>query len=588
MKILVLHNNNIPLFLRFKEHFEYKCYIVEAKVLTYSSSTGEDFDSFISNSLSFLKDSNYEAIILPYTFCNENYQEYTGLRVAAHIRLTSAWKKITTPLIFVGPDSFDDIIKLSDFGNILNSYAVYQTSHNSEDKLFEVINDVISDCKDNIIYGEDDDYLGSTKYRDFLRSFNISAPANYSTHHSIANEWAIMRWIEMFTWKEEVPQIENKSILDMLYFKLLQAKAGNREQFTKSWKKNNPIDPLIRNIEGKKILYIDDEGTKGWNSLLKTIFGNSGAEFCSFSFPNIMSKDGLINSVKLYIDANKADCYLIDLRLHDDDFGPSVKPEDFSGIKIAKYIKEKNKGNQIIMFTASNKTWNYEEAINNIGITGYAIKESPEYKYTRRESYKNFCHFSDLIRYAVKRSYISEYVCFLESIKSKVEAEQWNTLENYVDMILMDENKTIKVNILNIIVFLESYLDKKYSLEASTLVKKEDYKTVVCSYNPENIVIGKYLKYVHYFDKPTSITSEEMHPDILKEAESGGKLTILLVALRYKYRFTEEYCNKILELKRVRNQSVAHEGSEISLSPKVLRDVFENVILQILKEDCSN
>jgi CheY-like chemotaxis protein len=587
MKILVLHNNNLPFFLRSAEHHVINDYEVESKIVKYDSNIIEKvFDSFISEQLSFLKDSDYDAIILPYTFCNENYQEYTGLRVAAHIRLTPAWHKVTTPLIFVGPDSSDDILNLSEIGNIINSFAVYQTSQNSKDELLKVIDDAIKDSKKYEI--NEDGYLETTKYRNFVRTLNIDAPANYSTHHSIANEWAIIRWIDMFSWKDQIPQIENKSILDMLYFKLLQAKAGSREQFTSSWKKKNQIEPLIRNIKGKKILYIDDEGTKGWNNLLESIFENSGAEFLSFSFPQNVSKNELIEAIELYIDSNDADCYLVDLRLHDDDFGGSVKPEDFTGIKIAKYIKTKNKGNQIIMFTASNKIWNYEEAINNIGILGYAIKESPEYNYTRKESYKNFCHFSDLIKNAVSHSYISEYVSFLESVKHKVEPEQWNTLDNYVDMILMDENRTIKVNILNIMVFLESYLDKRYHLEASKMVKKEDLQTEVCSYNPMNIVISKNMEYVHYYGKPTSTTTEEMHPDIKKEAEHGGKLTILLVALRYKYRISEDYCNKVLKLKKVRNQSVTHEGSEISLTSKDLKDVFDNVVLPILREDYPN
>ena len=235
MKILVLHNNNLPFFLRSAEHHVINDYEVESKIVKYDSNIIEKvFDSFISEQLSFLKDSDYDAIILPYTFCNENYQEYTGLRVAAHIRLTPAWHKVTTPLIFVGPDSSDDILNLSEIGNIINSFAVYQTSQNSKDELLKVIDDAIKDSKKYEI--NEDGYLETTKYRNFVRTLNIDAPANYSTHHSIANEWAIIRWIDMFSWKDQIPQIENKSILDMLYFKLLQAKAGSREQFTSSWK----------------------------------------------------------------------------------------------------------------------------------------------------------------------------------------------------------------------------------------------------------------------------------------------------------------------------------------------------------------
>ena len=69
MKILVLHNNNLPFFLRFAEHHFINDLEVESKIVKYDSNIIEKvFDSFISEQLSFLKDSDYDAIILPYTF----------------------------------------------------------------------------------------------------------------------------------------------------------------------------------------------------------------------------------------------------------------------------------------------------------------------------------------------------------------------------------------------------------------------------------------------------------------------------------------------------------------------------------------
>ena len=269
MKILVLHNNNVPFFLRSADNFVLDGIAVDSKLLKYdSSSQSYDYDDFISDKLCFLKDNDYDLIVIPFTLNLENYLELTGLRMAAHIRLTPSWKKITTPILFVGSDGIETIEKLSKLGSIVHSYHVFLTNTKEEKALIEELRYIVSN------YHSDDDglFLHSGKYKNFLNALNISAPSNYGTHHSIANEWAIIRWIQMFSWNEQEPEIENKSVLNMLYFKYLMAKGGARELFTKNWKRKHPIEPLIRGIKGKKVLYIDDEGEKGWYSLLLSCF----------------------------------------------------------------------------------------------------------------------------------------------------------------------------------------------------------------------------------------------------------------------------------------------------------------------------
>ena len=122
MRILVIHNNNVPFFMREKKEFTLDNILIESTVLKYDSSIYKyDFDTYISEKLAFLKNTSYDIIVLPFTFNRENYMEYTGLHVAAHIRLTPLWKKIATPILFVGPDSKDDILKSSKLYSIINS-----------------------------------------------------------------------------------------------------------------------------------------------------------------------------------------------------------------------------------------------------------------------------------------------------------------------------------------------------------------------------------------------------------------------------------------------------------------------------------
>lgn len=575
MNILVLHNNNVPFFLRSAENFVLDGITVDSKLLKYdSSSQSYDYDGFISEKLYFLKDKDYDLIVIPFTFNLENYLELTGLRVAAHIRLTPSWRKITTPILFVGSDSRETIGKLSKLGSIVNSYHVFLTNTKEEKTLVEEIRTIV----DHYPCDDDDSFLHSGRYKNFLNTLDISAPSNYGTHHSIANEWAITRWIQMFSWNEQEPEIGNKSVLNMLYFKYLMAKEGARELFTKNWKRKHPIEPLIRGVKGKKVLYIDDEGGKGWYSLLNAIFKNSDSELFTYPFENNLSKKDLVVSLKSYIDEHKADCYLIDLRLHDDDFKKDVAPKDFTGILIADYIKKKNIGNQVVMFTASNKSWNYKEAIKVAKVDDYVIKESPEYNYSRFDTYQNFCKFSDVIQNAIKKSYIADYLDIIDSY-SFLKDEHRNPLVNFVEMLALDEERTIRTNILNLSVFIESYVLDHFSttLSETHLTSKDDETNRICQISPKNFTFNGDYSIVTIHDKPQPKHSSYklLNPRI--------NLGVIILALYYYFGFNQEECNLYLAFRKERNKK-AHRGEENNYTLSELRKVFEKLVLKILRK----
>ena len=579
MKALVIHNNNIPFFLRSSETFRIEDISFDTKYLNYGNQPQtKGFDNYVSDELSFMKDKTYDIIILPFTLSETNYLEYTGIRISAHIRLTLSWKKLITPILFVGPDTCDDIIKLSPLGVIINSSHVFLTQSNSQNELIEEIRTIVN----NNPGGDDDEYLESKKYQKMLNSLYINPPANYDTHHSIANEWAMIRWLNMFDWKDNEPEIENKSVFDSLYFKYLIAMVSNqdgrRQMFTKKWKRNNPIIPAIKGVEGKRVVYIDDDGNKGWNNLLKKIFEKSKAEFICYPFNQEETKESLIENIKQFIDNNNADCYLIDLRLHDDDFHEEDNKK-MSGLIVAKYIKQINKGNQIVIFTASNKMWNYETSINNVGAIGYVIKESPEYNYNREESYQNFINFSQLIKKAINKSYLSKYVDLLEQCK-KMNPNSWNALDSFIDLLLLDEVKTIKANVLNLNLFLETYISTKYKLEDGMLIGKHN-SVIYATYNTKNIHLVKDLTYVRFYENCDPPEKDEIYLDDKK----SGYLAIILIALYYHYHINKQNCNLFLKLRDERNHTTAHEGKETSITIDELNKIFDVIISKIIKKD---
>ena len=321
MKILVLHNNNVPLFLRSNEKYELKGDItifnfnegitIHSIILKYESNiSNQTYDDFICDKLSFLKDESYDLIISPYTFSRDNYMEYSGLRVATHIRLTKEWHHLTAPILFLGPDNIDDIVKLSEFGSIMTSYRIFMSEDHEEDEVENKILEIV----ENNQYDSDAEtkYSSSHRYVEMVSKLVIKAPANYATHHSIANEWGVQRWSEMFQYDVN---FKNGDFENQLFYKCLRAKIGEPQRFNDKWRNKNPSFMTFgfKTDERYKIAYIDDEYDKGWYSILSFMFKSEPIDFVAFEdFEEGLDKPELINKIESFIDSCNADCYILE------------------------------------------------------------------------------------------------------------------------------------------------------------------------------------------------------------------------------------------------------------------------------------
>lgn len=577
MNILVINSLSLPFFLDDKSLGRHTLF--HEDILKNSSDT-KDYDVFLCEKLNaiFTSEKNFDLIILPYSLNRDNLMEFSGLRLACHIRLASAYRHQGVPFLFMGPETPEEVNRLDKLGSILFSSRVFKTSENEEAPLLTIINDILS-------FKFEKESLNEDQYRDFLDRVQIEAPSNYGSHHSIANEWAITRWTKMFKWIGKSPEIYKSELSSMLYFNWLLEKesvcSGKRQGFTE---RNAYTASISQMPPQSKVVYIDDEGCKGWNSLLSILFKNSNAELIPYTgFKKGQTKNELIEDIETFIDSTSAKCFLIDLRLHDDDFAKDVDAKTLTGHIIARYIKKQNKGNQIVVFTASNKTWNYQIA-EEIGAVGYALKESPEYNFSREESYENFCHFARLIRKACKRAYISNYV---EELRKY---ETHPLLDNFVDMLLLDEEKTLRANALNLAVFLESYLDGSYQngrfrLDGGKLRLSQEKDQTKCAaqYSTTSILLKKDMEEVKFSEN--RIVPCPAGFQYIKE-EAGGSTSVMLIALHYYYGISEHLCNQVLKLKNDRNKSIAHyHGNDLSISLKEIREIFEKVILVILEKD---
>ncbi len=239
-----------------------------------------------------------------------------------------------------------------------------------------------------------------------LKRLNVSKPASYKTHHSITNEWSIYRWSKYLSIENIAIQ---KDIEEFLYFNYLKA-------IYPESKIDNPKSFLI--AEKGKVLLIDDEVGKGWHTFFKSFLSFSHSvtfDSIGSNFKNL-SKEDIIAQTEAKIKEFDPDVVLLDLRLHDTDF-EDKSPSELTGAKVFEKIKNYNKGIQIVIFSASNKVWNYLPFASD----GVILKESPELSV--RDNYTQECikNMLETLRISLgKGSFLSKLFRDVESIKANL------------------------------------------------------------------------------------------------------------------------------------------------------------------------
>ena len=119
------------------------------------------------------------------------------------------------------------------------------------------------------------------------------------------------------------------------------------------------------------------------------------------------------------IESNNYDLIFLDLRMNGIQEENVISTDEFSGMKILKSIKKKNRGVQVIMFTASNKAWNMK-ALIDAGADGYYIKESPEYAFPLKYSISNTKSFCNNIKKCLERSYLKDIAGKIKAYKKEL------------------------------------------------------------------------------------------------------------------------------------------------------------------------
>ena len=405
----------------------------------------KQIDKYISTDLlEEIKQEEFNMIFIKDNL-SSSYFELYGLIVAYHIRLSSSLSKKVR---------YMPIVIISDFNSkILNQFSPLAKI------LFTKNIFIIQNTKEAIEEFSSKEFKPMTdeEYReDFLDIIELKAPNESS--HDISNEWAIHQWAELLKVESEAIKTNNNKIISMLYFKYLLALNPVETEKVIDYKKTK--------LSGK-VLYIDDEWSKGWNDIFKSYF-TSNIEFKTFekNFKdvNIFS---LNVELKEYVTSYEPDVVLLDLRLVAKDH-TREEIENLTGIKITQMIKEINPAIQVIIFTATNKSRILEKLYEE-KILGYIKKAHPEDKnLTTKDS---FAKLAELVDSGLKKKYLKEI---------------WKIQE---DILKLNISKRVTLEVKSIYEILDTNMDNRFIYAMFAIFKV--IEIIIDDYVEEQYIGGK-------------------------------------------------------------------------------------------------
>lgn len=336
-----------------------------------------------------------------------------SLKIALHIRLSleELKEKSLLPILFVSSSSLDAVIlETTIWSHLFATKGVYFSQ-------FENVENIKAEIQviEGIAQGE-----YKARFLDIIKIM----PDETIGRHSLANIWGAYSMDKAANTNALIDNAGFQKSRTKLYFKYVSAFNFNMLRLGPdklkilgriSLGKANTINAI-----GKKILLIDDEADRGWEIVLRKVFRS--AEFYVIN-EKVKDFDSLSSESKRLIDNNSFDLYLVDLRLNGIQEEKEIHTVDFSGMKVLQKIKSLNEGNQVIIFTASNKVWN-QKTLLEAGADGYYMKESPEYNFSDEFTLQNYEIFRKEVEQAFGLNYLRDVYAISEKCRSFIERER--------------------------------------------------------------------------------------------------------------------------------------------------------------------
>lgn len=365
----------------------------------YAIDDDKDIDDIIISTI----DSNTDTIILDL----DEYAKH-GIQLAFTTRLMCEQlrKAVLARIIGVTEQSIDSFYRYFPYSQILQTEGFAICSIEDLDSC--LANTPLLTC--------------DTFESGFLDRINIKEYATYG-HHSLANEWGLMA-LNRFVSKDTncISEILRKAEKNMFFrysvIKNMDIRDVLEDTFDNEKKDANLI-PKQDKQKGGKYLLIDDKGNEGWKEVLMCCVRD--VEAFDVHDKETASYNAIPQDLRDKLKEGFYDVIFLDLRLMACEENKDLNVMDFSGMKVLQGIKQANPGNQVIIFTASSKSWNLKALIDN-GADEYYLKESPLFHFSKEESKENAKHLVKTIGYCYRRSYLRKSYKLVEGIKEKINA----------------------------------------------------------------------------------------------------------------------------------------------------------------------
>ncbi len=522
-----------------------------------------DLDQIIHTYLIDLSLEEINSFILPISV-NGNFFDFSGLMFAHHVRLTRQIKSCDAKIVFYGVLEIEQLLRLTNWARVILTPNV----------MYINITKLSFDDLKEAIQGHTSERIN---LETFLEKIQINPPDNYKTnHHNADNEFALIQWSKYIASYDYLPDNFKKEFDSQIYLKYLRQKNPLNELAGKTIV-STPIEKQT------KTLLIDDEAIKGWKYFYSSLFNNFSKkiefEDSGIDFKNA-ERSELISMVVSKITEFMPDIILLDLRLHDSDFGEGVEPEKITGIEILERIKEINRGIQVIITTASNKAWNFDIAKQK-GAYDFIIKDGFE---SIENSIKNL--ISSILIGSKRAFFLKDVDQKLSNLRDLAsvnyhlnDLDDENKKENeikedkirkiinsniHISFELLDtsyklpyKEKHIAYSYLQLFLLIEDFVNPN-SLTKTTPILYEENNQIFVHHTLKNICIlqKKNKKNIVklFFDKKYKIASDVKITD--KRMDTNFLVSSVLI---YKYGNENSSVENWTEVNNTRNK-VAHEG----------------------------
>ena len=558
MKIKLIHNNNIN--FKLIESFENPFFFGVSKQALLRK--GFNFDEHIHNELieCFEDGIQYDLIVIPSSLSIENYIEFTGLRVALHIRLTPEFRHTRAPILFISKETPIQIGKLIALANLFFTKGIFHSSNQASKKLFNEINKLKkSGLK----------ILSESDYNNFLEKIKIEPPPNFDNRHSVANEYTIHSWSKAIGLKNE--KIE-KELGSRLYFK-----------YQDSINQNNQVETInIGEIDSKletKVLLIDDEAEKGWGQFYKKLLGNDKliVPEIDYNAGSEKIKDDVIKLIK----TEKPHLVLLDLRLSDED---TSKSSSLTGVQIIKELdncKDINRGTRVVITSASNKIWNYLDAgIRNSDFFENIIVKSNENKFSKHP----IENIQEVIINSLEKSYflmdVSKSLNIISDRIKGFSTDYFNTIKNSFDIsfklvrIGFNEPKYLSYAYLELFKIIEGFINQPDLFY-------EDSDNLYTLVNDEKCLVAYKIKedtYESNYGYSDKVSGYDIGINEIKKKKNFDTDLICQFVLFYSFGGLQKH--EWISINWDRNNKAVHQGKKAKGVIKS-EDIFK--ILEFLK-----